>query len=184
MAFLFTLSNKTGLSLDNFKGGIGFQIYFTKDLAFRTGLGLVNYSNIEEDPSLNDIDKSTKTFEFKFSPAIRHNLYKTNSIITYWGPALSIAYNQNIIANQNFRASDPEITNTKTIYGLATFFGVEYFPIKEIAIALEYKFEYTSSSGTKKIKFYSGETEQDLPNESEINFGTKNIQINISIFIN
>lgn len=161
MAIFFSLFDIENQSF-NFKNkGIGFQIYFTDNLAFRNIIGFNSSSN----DNSNELD-------FYFSPGVRYSFANNKNVVGYFGTDLIIDY---AISELNYSSIQYE-SNTLFI-AFTLNLGAELFIYNNFSLNPEYKLIYGRENMKSKMNTNIGS------NYNTVLFNTQ-LMLNFLLYIN
>ena len=183
-ALLFTFNGLNLLGASSFAGGVGFKLYFARDVAVRLGLGFDLAKQTFKNPAPAPLPTNTlgeskySTTVFTIAPGLTYNIATSNSVVAYVGGQIlfiTTSTSQDGTlgplpdTTPNFVAQQ-EVKITSTSIGAAALLGVEWFPWDNISFGAEYAFGFLTASG--KTEVTNGGTTTSVDDPTTTAFGT------------
>jgi len=183
-ALMFDLGGLAALSAGNYQGGLGVKYYISNGVAVRAGIGFGMSSTTTKNtadpiPTTQQSESKLSSTTFSIAPGIQYNFATAAAVVAYVGAQVSFtSSNSKRTGNANSFgvgfSKDHEYTESTSTFGGAAFVGVEWFPWDNISFAGEYRFSFSSTTGTTESKNATTSTKVDAPSSTAFGIGSGN----------
>jgi opacity protein-like surface antigen len=183
-ALMFDLGGLANLTAGAYQGGFGAKYYIANGLAGRVSIGFNTSSSTTKNPATTvpttqlSESKETNT-SITIAPGFQYNIATSNAVVGYLGAQVAFTTTSHErTGNANGFGvgftKDHSYNESSTIFGLAAFVGVEWFPWDNIAFSGEYRFGFSTSSGKAESKNATTSTSSDSPSSTAIGISSGN----------
>jgi|WetSurMetagenome_2_1015567.scaffolds.fasta_scaffold514235_1 opacity protein-like surface antigen len=192
-ALMFDLGGLANLSAGAYQGGFGAKYYIANGFAARVSLGFSTSGTTTKNPATTvpatqlSESKETST-SLTIAPGIQYNVATSNAVVGYLGAQVSFTTTSHErTGNANGFGvgftKDNSFNESSTIFGIAGFIGVEWFPWDNIAFSGEYRAGFSTSSGKVESKNATTSASQDAPSTTAIGLSSGNqAALTVSVF--